>query len=168
MTAEPEQTLALIFAEIAPRFGFSRAAGACMAVIWRAAQAPSAEDLATRLGLARSNVSVALKELRQAGLVQVARAPGTRRDFFVADPDPWALLRALIAERHHREVAPLLNRLATLPALGPDPRLGALADMARQAEGWASAFTRQDPVALAELMGAEPERKKKKKKSAKP
>ena len=96
MPATPPPDLARLFAEAAPRFGLSRPAGACFAAIWRAAQAPSAEDLVTILGLSRSNVSVALKELRERGLIQAARSFGSRKDYFVADPDPWALLRALL------------------------------------------------------------------------
>lgn len=166
MTSEVLADLARVFSDLAPRFGLSRAAGACLAAIWRAAQAPAAEDLCTQLGLSRSNVSVALKELRQAGLVQVARSPGARRDFFVAEADPWALLRALIAERHRREIAPLLDRLAAFDPANPDPRLSALAQMAAQANDWAEAFARQDAASLARVMGTSPpaEAKKKKKK----
>lgn len=156
--------LASLFADIAPRFGFSRAAGACLAAIWRAAQAPAAEDLCAMLGLSRSNVSVALKELRQAGLVQIARAPGLRRDFYVADANPWNLLRALIAERQRRDIAPLLDRLAALEAAGDDPRLAALAEMAVAAADWAERFTRHDAADLARVMGADRAEKKKKKK----
>lgn len=159
----PMPELAQIFTEIAPRFGLSRASGACLAAIWRAAQAPSADDLCATLGLSRSNVSVALKELRQAGLVQVARSPGARRDFFVAEADPWALLRGLIAERHRREIAPLLDRLSALGGPEADPRLSALAEMAAQANDWAETFARQEPGALARAMSAEAQQGKKKK-----
>lgn len=155
--------LSQLLAELAPAFGLSRAAGQCLAVIWRAAQAPSAEDLAAGLGLSRSNVSVALKELRQAGLVQVARSPGTRRDFFVADPNPWALLRAALAERHGREIAPLLDRLQTLGASGTDPRAVALAEMATAAEEWFARLMRRDAIELSQIMGADRIEKKKKK-----
>lgn len=164
MTQDPLAELARLFSEIAPRFGLSRAAGACLAAIWRAAQAPSADELCATLGLSRSNVSVALKELRQAGLVQVARSPGARRDFFVADPDPWALLRGLIAERHRREIAPLLDQLSAFDRPDADPRLAALAEMATQANDWAESFARQDTATLARAMSAAPDSGKKKKK----
>ncbi|MGD9917975.1 MAG: GbsR/MarR family transcriptional regulator [Paenirhodobacter sp.] len=172
MSSDTQAELARLFAEIAPRFGLSRAAGHCLAAIWRAAQAPSADDLVAGLGLSRSNVSVALKELRLAGLVQVARSPGSRRDFFTAEASPWALLRALVAERHRREIAPLIDRIAALEAAAPEePRLAALAEMAETAGDWMARLTRSDAETLAEVMAADADRgtkKKKKKKTERP
>ncbi len=164
MSSDTQADLARLFAEIAPRFGLSRAAGQCLAMIWHAAQAPSADDLVAGLGLSRSNVSVALKELRLAGLVQVARSPGSRRDFFVADSDPWALLRALLADRYRREIAPLIDRISAMNADADDPRLAGLAEVVEAAGDWADRLTRMDPAALAQLMAPEISPKKKKKK----
>jgi DNA-binding transcriptional regulator GbsR (MarR family) len=160
MATPPSSELSPLFAELATAFGLSRAAGLCLAAIWRAAQAPSAEDLATGLGLARSNVSVALKELRQAGLVQVARTPGSRRDFFVADPNPWALLRAALAERHRREIAPLVERLTALARHGNAPRRADLAEVASAATLWFGKLMRRDATELSQLMGADRGEKK--------
>src|SRR5690606_42036728 len=52
-----------IVAELGALCGISRPAGQCFAAIWRAAQPPCADDLTQALGLSRSNVSTALKEL---------------------------------------------------------------------------------------------------------
>lgn len=164
MTAPAPSELTQLFADLASAFGLSRAAGQCLAAIWRATEAPSAEDLATGLGLSRSNVSVALKELRQAGLVQVTRTPGLRRDFFTADPNPWALLRAGLVERHRREIAPLIDRMATLAHAEEDARLQDLAEMAGAASQWFSRLMRRDVAELAQLLGAERTEKKAKKK----
>lgn len=161
----PPPELSLLFADFAPAFGLSRAAGQCLSVIWRATTPPSAESLAEGLALSRSNVSVALKELRQAGLVQVTRVPGLRRDFFTADPNPWALLRAALAERHRREIAPRLDRLAALSSHDDDPRVEDLAEMAAAASQWFGKLMRRDPAELAQMMGADRVEKKAKKKS---
>lgn len=158
----PQEGIVQIFAEIAPRFGLSRPAGQCLAAIWRAAQAPSADDLVAGLGLSRSNVSVALKELRAQGLVQVARSPGSRKDYFVADSDPWALLHCLLAERYRRDLAPLAERLDALAQEGSDPRAAALADAAQTGARWIGRLARLDPRDLAQT--AEEGGKKKKKK----
>ncbi|MFC5738599.1 GbsR/MarR family transcriptional regulator [Sinirhodobacter huangdaonensis] len=165
MPATPPPDLARLFAEAAPRFGLSRPAGACFAAIWRAAQAPSAEDLVTILGLSRSNVSVALKELRERGLIQAARSFGSRKDYFVADPDPWALLRALLIERQRRDLAPLAERLAALAEGSDDPRLAPLAQMVQSADDWFARLARHDAAELAQLMQAGELPKKKKKKN---
>ena len=103
-----------VFADFAGRFGLSRPAGQCFAAIWRAAAAPCADDLVARLGLSRSNVSTALKELRLWGLVTVLRAPGDRKEYFAAPGDPWQILGLLLAERARRDIAPARDRLAAL------------------------------------------------------
>ena len=107
MTSEADRALALLFADLAQKFGLSRPAGQCFAAIWRAAMTPSADDLTQICGLSRSGVSVALKELRAWGLIEVARSPGNRREFFTAPFDPWELARRIIAERQRRDLAPM-------------------------------------------------------------
>ena len=96
MTSEADRALALLFADLAQKFGLSRPAGQCFAAIWRAAMTPSADDLTQICGLSRSGVSVALKELRAWGMIEVARSPGNRREFFTAPFDPWELARRII------------------------------------------------------------------------
>ncbi|KFE36938.1 GbsR/MarR family transcriptional regulator [Thioclava atlantica] len=137
------------FAELAPRFGFSRPAGRCLGAIWRAAQAPSADDLVEQLSLSRSNVSTALKELREAGLVQAARSPGSRKDFFVAPTDAWELARLMIAERERRVIGPARDQLSALEARSADPRAAALCEVLDAVSGFLQTLTRLDPTELA-------------------
>ncbi|MDF2142258.1 MarR family transcriptional regulator [Paenirhodobacter sp. CAU 1674] len=164
--ATPAPDLPQLFAEIAPRFGISRPAGQCFAAIWRAAQAPAAEDLVRILGISRSNVSTALKELRGLGLVQIARSPGSRRDFYVAPADPWALLRQLLAERQRRDLAPLAARLHDLQAASGDARLADLAQVLDATSGWLAQLAAHSPEELAAMMHPVEHGKKKKKKRA--
>ena len=157
-----------VFAEFAGRFGLSRPAGQCFAAIWRSASAPCADDLVAQVGISRSNVSTALKELRLWGLVSVLRAPGDRKEYFSAPADPWQILGTLLAERARRDIAPARDRLA---ALGDDPRAVDLAAMLDALGGWMEGLGHLDPAALrAEIAGEEDsagdtgEKKKKKKK----
>lgn len=170
-TPPGQAELAALFADMAPGLGLSRPAGSCFAAIWRAAQAPCADDLVRDLGISRSNVSTALKELRQWGLVQIARTPGDRREFFVAPADPWALVRQIIAERQRREVASALDRLYMIDTLGQDPRISGLCEVIEAVSGWMSGLSRLDSAELAHRMseeapdGDEGKKKKKKKKA---
>jgi DNA-binding transcriptional regulator GbsR (MarR family) len=163
--------LSALFADMAQRLGMSRPAGQCFAAIWRAAQAPCADELVSDLGISRSNVSTALKELRQWGLVQIARTPGDRREYFVAPADPWALVRQIIAERHRRDLAAALDRLYVIEAQSQDPRITGLCDTMETVSGWMAALTRLDAAELAQRLtedapeGDDPKKKKKKKKS---
>jgi DNA-binding transcriptional regulator GbsR (MarR family) len=162
-----------LIAELAGKFGISRPAGQCFAAIWRAAQAPCADDLVGGLGLSRSNISTALKELRGWGLIELQRAPGDRREFFTAPSDPWAVLRLLLAERARRDFAPLIDRLHMMEAAAPDARIAGLAHVLGDVSDWMVALSRLEPAELARHVGTPPETresdtgKKKKKKSKK-
>ena len=112
--AETDHAFATLCTDLLRGFGLSRPAGQCFAAIWRAALAPSADDLVARCALSRSGVSVALKELRDWGLVEEAQAVGERRALFLAPPDAGEVLRRLTLERERRLSAPLLDRLARL------------------------------------------------------
>ncbi|WP_417807979.1 GbsR/MarR family transcriptional regulator [Thioclava sp.] len=142
------------FGEIAPRFGLSRPAGRCFGAIWRAAQAPSAEDLVAQLGLSRSNISVALKELRAAGLIQSARTPRSRKEFFVAPADPWELARLIVAERTRRVIGPARDQLAALETRSADPRAAALCEVLDAVAGHMGALARLEAPALSNEIDA--------------
>ena len=109
--APASQTLAEVFADVAVENGLSRPAGQCFSAIWRAAQAPCADDLVTGLGLSRSNISTALKDLRAWGLISIARTPGDRKEYFTAPTDPWEVMRLILAARQRQVIGPLLDRL---------------------------------------------------------
>jgi len=115
------------FAEAAALLGLSRPAGLCFASIWRAAQAPCADDLTAAVGLSRSNVSTALKELRDWGLVSRVRAPGDRKEYFAADPDPWAVVGAMLSAFQRRALSPAIDRILAAEATGDgDARAAAM------------------------------------------
>lgn len=113
------------FSELGQLLGLSRPAGLCFAAIWRAAQAPCADDLTAGLGLSRSNVSTALKELRDWGLVSRVRAPGDRKEYFAADPDPWQVVAAMLGAFGRRALSPAIDRLLAAEE-GGDARAAAL------------------------------------------
>ena len=115
-----------IVADLGAIFGMSRPAGQCFAAIWRAGLPPCADDLTATLGLSRSNVSTALKELRDWGLISRARAPGDRKDHYTAPPDPWESVRLLLSGRQRRTIAPALDRLLSAEAETGDVRIAAL------------------------------------------
>ena len=153
MTSDADRAIATLFADLAPKFGLSRPAGHCFAAIWRAASAPTADDLTERCGLSRSGVSVALKELRGWGLIDIARSPGSRRDHFVAPADPWDIARRITAERQRRDIAATLERLHSINATTPDLRAQALAEMFDIASLALTAATRRGAADFAQHIG---------------
>lgn len=147
-----DSAMMTVFAELGESFGLSRPASQCFAAIWRAAQAPCADDLVQTVGISRSNVSTALKELRGYGLVSIARSPSDRREYYIAPTDPWMIARQLIAERQRRALAPAFDKLSDLEAQSPDTRIAALIGVVEAASDWMGRMARMDPADLADYM----------------
>ncbi|MFN0116212.1 MAG: GbsR/MarR family transcriptional regulator [Paracoccaceae bacterium] len=146
-------TLADLCANAAAELGFSRPAGQIFGTVHAAATPPTADDLCAALGLSRSNVSTALKELRQAGLVRTTRLTGDRKEYFTAPADPWEIALRLIAQRRRRLIDPLLDGLRRLDDAGDDAA-AALVPVVGELSGLADALLRLDPAALARLAAA--------------
>lgn len=152
MTHSSMPALPVILGDFAALFGLSRPAGQCFAAIWRQAANPCADDLVESLGLSRSNVSTALKELRGWGLISVARVPGDRREFFVAPDDPWEILRLIFAARQRRDFSVLADRLA--PLADTDAATRGAHEMVAALSGWLAHLAAMDSVAIRALMTA--------------
>src|SRR5215470_3598761 len=97
--------------EMGTRWGINRSVAQIHALLYLAPQPVHADEIAETLGIARSNVSVGLKELVSWELVQVTHTLGDRRDFFVAQQDPWEVIRMIVEGRKRREIDPTLTFL---------------------------------------------------------
>ena len=157
------------FAELAQLFGLSRPAGLCFAAIWRAAQAPCADDLTGALGLSRSNVSTALKELRDWGLIARVRAPGDRKEYYTADPDARAVILTMLAAFQRRSLTPAVERLLAAESVANDARAAAMRSVLGTLSDRLAEFAAQPPgdgAANPEKTPSEGGKKKKKKRKA--
>ena len=92
--------------EMGSRWGMNRSVAQIHALLYLSAEGLHADEIAETLGIARSNVSVGIKELMSWELVQVTHSLGDRRDFFVAQQDPWEVIRVIIEGRKRREIDP--------------------------------------------------------------
>lgn len=97
--------------EMGSRWGLNRSVAQIHALLYLAPQPLHADEIAETLGIARSNVSVGLKELLAWDLVQVTQTLGDRRDFFVAQQDSWEVIRVIIEGRKRREIDPTVSFL---------------------------------------------------------
>ena len=70
--------------------------------------------LADTLGVARSNVSNSINELKAWNLVKLVHVMGDRRDHFEASTDIWELTRTIVRERKEREITPTIEMLREL------------------------------------------------------
>ncbi len=112
----------LHWGEMGTQWGVNRSVAQLHALLYLSDRPRHAEEIVDELGLARSNVSTAVRELQGYGIVRRVHVEGDRRDHFVADTDLWDMLLKIAAERKRREIDPTIALLAELAArLKDDP-----------------------------------------------
>lgn len=104
----------LHWGEMGTHWGVNRSVAQVHALLYLTDGPVNAEDICTALGLARSNVSNALKDLQGYGVVDRTHVSGDRRDHFVAETDLWNIFMAISAERKRREIDPIISKLNEL------------------------------------------------------
>src|SRR5213593_3475503 len=105
------QKFILHWGEMGTRWGINRTVAQVHALLYVSPKALNAEEIATTLSVARSNVSTSLKELQNWGLVKVVHVLGDRRDHFVTFEDVWQTFQVVMSERKKREVEPTIALL---------------------------------------------------------
>ena len=101
----------LHWGEMGARWGVNRSVAQIHALLYLAPHPLTAEEIADTLAIARSNVSMSLKELLAWGLVRRVPLRGDRRDHFEALRDNWEILTRVVEERKKREIDPTLSIL---------------------------------------------------------
>jgi DNA-binding transcriptional regulator GbsR (MarR family) len=115
VTGIPEaDAFILHWGEMGTQWGVNRSVAQVHALLYLSDRPLHAEEICDKLGLARSNVSTALKELQSYEIVRRTHVHGDRRDHFVAETDPWDLLMKIAAERKRREIDPTVALLGEL------------------------------------------------------
>lgn len=147
--------------EMGARWGINRSVAQIHALLYLAQQPLPADEIAETLAIARSNVSVGLKELQTWGLVRATQTLGDRRDHFETSSDVWELFRVIIRERKRRELDPTLAVLREcvaeakaseskqLPEL--DDRLEAMLEFMELADAWGERAVKLAPKNLRRL-----------------
>ena len=98
----------LHWGEMGPKWGVNRSVAQVHALLYLAPEPLPAEEIAETLSIARSNVSMSLKELSGWGIILVERVLGDRRDHFSSEHDVWEMFQTVLDERKKREVDPTL------------------------------------------------------------
>lgn len=183
------QTFILHWGDMGSSWGLNRSVAQIHALLHLSPDPLTAEEIATTLNLARSNISTGLKELSAWNLVQTSRKLGDRREYYVAIGGIYDLVDAVIAARRDREFLPTLTALRDIQASAEtdktppqvQARLAETVEAMQQLDGWyqsIAALPRQTQLtllkmgaklsdAIAAVTTPEPKDKKKKKKKKK-
>ncbi len=97
--------------EMGEIWGVNRSVSQIHALLYVSDRPLSAEEIADKLKLARSNVSTSLRELMSWSLIRRVSALGDRRDFYEAEADVFEMVRRIAANRKTREIDPAIAAL---------------------------------------------------------
>ena len=106
-----EQKFILHWGEMGTRWGINRTVAQIHALLFLSPQPVNAEQIASTLNVARSNVSTSLKELQGWGIIKRVHVLGDQRDHFESMKDVWEMFRVVLDERNRREIDPTLSVL---------------------------------------------------------
>jgi DNA-binding transcriptional regulator GbsR (MarR family) len=106
----------LHWGEMASRWGISRSVAQIHALLFLSPAPLTADDIAETLNVARSNVSVSIKELQSWDLVSVTHVLGDRRDYFQSRKDIWEVVTTIVDGRKRREIDPTVQMLREVKA----------------------------------------------------
>jgi DNA-binding transcriptional regulator GbsR (MarR family) len=101
----------LHWGDMGSQWGVNRTVAQIHALLYVSDRPLTAEEIATTLGVARSNVSSSIRELLGWELIRRVPIKGDRRDHFEAESDVWELVRRIAAGRKTREIDPALAAL---------------------------------------------------------
>ena len=103
-----QQKFILHWGELGTRWGLNRTVAQIHALLYLSTKPLAADEIASLLSVARSNVSNSLRELQGWGLVRVVHVMGDRRDHFDTIRDPWDMFTIVLEERKRREIDPTI------------------------------------------------------------
>ncbi|MBL4592045.1 MAG: ArsR family transcriptional regulator [Phycisphaerales bacterium] len=100
-------------------WGISRTMAEVHALLYITGTEMCTDEIMSRLGVSRGNVSMSVRSLLEWGVIEKVRIAGDRKEYFQAEQDVWSMLRAIARERIKREVDPLLDVLDEIGELAP-------------------------------------------------
>ncbi len=117
MTLTPTASKFILhWGQMGTRWGINRTVAQIHALLYVSPRPLNAEEIATTLSVARSNVSTSLRELQAWRVVEVVHVLGDRRDHFTSHTDVWEMFSRILEERKRREIDPTLALLRTCVA----------------------------------------------------
>lgn len=109
--AGPVERFVLHWGEMGTAWGVNRSVAQIHALLYLTDKPLTAEEIAERLAMARSNVSNSLRELQAWNLIRRVHVMGDRRDHYEAEVDMFEMVRRIALGRKARELDPALDVL---------------------------------------------------------
>lgn len=135
-------------------WGINRSMASLHARLLVAARPMSQDDLMEELELSRGNTSSNLRELVGWGLVRQVAVRGERRQFFVAEKEPWRIFVTITRERLRREIDPAMQTLEEVAEMS-DGLEGEEAEEFRRVVGGMASFLKKARAVARSLIRSE-------------
>lgn len=108
---EAQDRFIAAWGQMGAAWGISRTMAEVHALLYITGNPMNADEIMERLQISRGNASMSLRALLDWGIVFRAHKRGDRKEYYTAEQDVWALIRAIVRERMKREIDPLLASL---------------------------------------------------------
>ena len=97
--------------EMGEKWGINRTIAQIHGLLYLLPKPINAEEISETLSVARSTVSVGLRELESWGIIRVVHVLGDRTDHFEVKGDAYEMFRFIVDYRKRREMDPTLHML---------------------------------------------------------
>jgi DNA-binding transcriptional regulator GbsR (MarR family) len=105
------QNFIIHWGEMGERWGINRTVAQIQALLYISPEPLNAEQISQTLSVARSTVSVGLRELQYWGIVNVVHRLGDRTDYYELIGDVWEMFRLIADRRIQNELDPTVLML---------------------------------------------------------
>jgi DNA-binding transcriptional regulator GbsR (MarR family) len=155
------QEFVLRWGDLGGQWGVNRSVAQIQALLLLSERPLTAEEIADKLGLARSNVSNSVKELLNWKLIHRVPMLSDRRDFYEAERDMWQMASKVAQGRKEREIDPMLAAIdaamAQVNTGGPLPaairqQLNEMHGFIHTVEGWYRQMIAVPPAQIMRLV----------------
>lgn len=150
----------LHWGDMGGQWGVNRSVAQIQALLFLSDRPLTAEDIADKLGMARSNVSNSLRELLAWKLAWRVPVLGDRRDHYEAETDLWQMATKVAQGRKEREIDPMVGAIRAAMAHVDDPgispavrqRLHSMHDFMNTVDGWYQQMLNVPPAQIMTLI----------------
>lgn len=154
------EAFVLHWGDLGGQWGVNRSVAQIQALLILSERPLTAEEIAEKLGMARSNVSNSIKELLNWKLVMRVPVMGDRRDYYIAETDLWQMASKVAQGRKEREIDPMVTAIRAAMEHADDPkispvvreRLKGMHDFITTVEGWYSQMIHVPPQQIMGLI----------------
>jgi DNA-binding transcriptional regulator GbsR (MarR family) len=105
------QKFIIHWGEMGERWGINRTVAQIQALLYISPEPLNAEQISQTLSVARSTVSVGLRELQYWGIINIVHRLGDRTDYFELIGDVWEMFRLIADRRIQNELDPTVLML---------------------------------------------------------